>query len=443
MKKIVLLFLPFSLFAMPLKWDCNFPEAAAKTFSVYQGETVTFEPTFRVNGKTVDLDIEGIYYQTNGMAESWWKLDGNTFAPRNDCGATAYRFFVSASGEGGKNYRANGTLRMLPSPGFVPNQVELPIHSLDFSQVEIINAPWPTTAAEIGAFPASAGARLQSQVAAQGAYLNAEDARFISTNYDSEVHIPEAEFEIKRPDGSWIKIWQEMTRWNWFLGGPFAAVTNSLSTKGEKEWGFYDAATGEPAPDGYVWLSMPRVAICAGAAYQRVATSAGSYWVLESNGLVANINGTTNGFFRIEDEEGNAQFEVIKGDKRTVFAEPNSHVVTQMDIDHIFTSYEISNTTEPPIAYFTRSLKDTKWIAESDSACPFNVRWTRKGSIWTCEWWPKTLEPCGFMHAAFTIGGETIIRNSAPVEMPRIIIDGVTYSVTVETIDGKKVLGLK
>lgn len=116
--------------AMPLKWDCNFPEAAAKTFSVYQGETVTFEPTFRVNGKTVDLDIEGIYYQTNGMADSWWKLDDNTFTPTNDVGAAAYRFFVLAAGAGGKNYRANGTLRMLPSPGFVPNAIKVPIKTL-------------------------------------------------------------------------------------------------------------------------------------------------------------------------------------------------------------------------------------------------------------------------------------------------------------------------
>ena len=116
--------------AMPLKWDCNFPEAKAQTFSVYQGETVTFEPTFRVNGQIADLDIEGVYIQTNGMAESWWKLDGNTFTPTNDVGAAAYRFFIQAAGEGGKNYRANGTLRMLPSPGFVPNAIKVPIKTL-------------------------------------------------------------------------------------------------------------------------------------------------------------------------------------------------------------------------------------------------------------------------------------------------------------------------
>ena len=126
MKKTLLLFAVIPLFtalAMPLKWTCNFPEASAVTFSVYQGETVTFEPTFRVNGIETPLQIANIYYQTNGMADAWWKLDGSTFAPTNDVGAAAYRFFIQAAGEGGKNYRANGTLRMLPSPGFVPNSV--------------------------------------------------------------------------------------------------------------------------------------------------------------------------------------------------------------------------------------------------------------------------------------------------------------------------------
>lgn len=146
--------------AMPLKWACNFPDTKAEVFRIYQGETVTFEPTFRVNGKPVDLDIEGVYIQTNGMGESWWRLPNNTFAPTNDVGALSYRFFIQAAGDVspersehceamslercGKNYRANGTLRMLPSPGFVPNTLKLPVKTFDFSGVEVKNAPWHT-----------------------------------------------------------------------------------------------------------------------------------------------------------------------------------------------------------------------------------------------------------------------------------------------------------
>lgn len=301
----------------------------------------------------------------------------------------------------------------------------------------------PKSAADVGAFPADAGASLQAQVTAQGAYLNAEDARFVSTNYNSTTRLPEAYFEIKLPDGTWEPMWREMTRWNWFFDGPWTSVTNSLATKGEKEWGFYDAATGAPAPDGFAWVSMPRIAICAGAAYQRVVDTAGGYWVLESNGLVTDINGTTNGFFRITDEEGVAQFEVVKGDKRTIFAAPGSQTVEIMGVTHVYTSYEVEGAAEPPVAYFTRSLQPVEWFASTDSACPFNATWTQSGTTWTCEWWPKANEPSGFMRAAFTIGGETFIRNAAPVEMTKIVIDGVTYTLTVETIDGKKVLGLK
>jgi len=142
-------------FATPLKWTCDWPEARAQAFSLYQGETATFEPTFRVNGELVtNATIEAVWYQTNGMANAWWKLDGATFAPSNDCGAAAYRFFVEAripepfnlstfQPFNSKLYRANGTMRMLPSPGFSPNALPLPVETLDFAAVEVANAPWP------------------------------------------------------------------------------------------------------------------------------------------------------------------------------------------------------------------------------------------------------------------------------------------------------------
>ena len=131
-------------YATPLKWTCDWPEARAQAFSLYQGETATFEPTFRVNGQIVtNAAIEAVWYQTNGMGNAWWKLDGATFAPSNDVGAAAYRFFVEAKTSDDILYRANGTLRMLPSPGFAPNAIEPPVKALDFAAVEYYNAPWP------------------------------------------------------------------------------------------------------------------------------------------------------------------------------------------------------------------------------------------------------------------------------------------------------------
>jgi len=151
MKKLfaIALLASFTTLAAPLQWVCDWPEAKSQTFSLYQGETATFEPTFRVNGRTVtNATIEAVWYQTNGMGNAWWKLDGATFAPSNDVGAAAYRFFVEASVPGSPFpvpqtiYRANGALRMLPSPGFTPNAIEPPIVALDFSTIEVANAPY-------------------------------------------------------------------------------------------------------------------------------------------------------------------------------------------------------------------------------------------------------------------------------------------------------------
>lgn len=146
MKKLftIALLASFTAFAAPFKWTCDWPEARSQTFSLYQGETATFEPTFRVNGHVVsNVTIEAVWYQTNGMGNAWWKLSGNTFAPSNDVGAATYRFFVEANAEGDDLlYRANGALRMLPSPGFTPNTIELPVATLDFAAVEVANDPW-------------------------------------------------------------------------------------------------------------------------------------------------------------------------------------------------------------------------------------------------------------------------------------------------------------
>ena len=146
MKKLfaIALLASFTAFAAPFKWVCDWPEARSQTFSLYQGETATFEPTFRVNGLVVsNATIEAVWYQTNGMGNAWWKLDDNTFTPSNDVGAAAYRFFVEAHADGEDIlYRANGALRMLPSPGFTPNVISFPARALDFSVIDYTNAPW-------------------------------------------------------------------------------------------------------------------------------------------------------------------------------------------------------------------------------------------------------------------------------------------------------------
>lgn len=431
---------------MPLKWVCNFPDTKAEVFRVYQGETVTFEPTFRVNGKTVDLDIEGVYIQTNGMAESWWKLDGNTFTPTNDVGAASYRFFIQAAGEGGKNYRANGTLRMLPSPGFVPNALPLPIHTLDFSQVEVKNAPWPD------------GTKVDEAlevISDMATLIYGDDCQLVSTNYNSATKIPSLflRFKIKNEETGemeWYKVWDELTRWNYLFDTYLptnymskSEVREELDQKADRAWGHYDSSTGNYAPEGFTWVSSPSIAIAGGLAYQRIVTTEGSVWVLESNGMTTFTGGETNGYFRISDDKGNAIFEITKGTEKVVGA--TAGAVRQeriMEVTHLFITYNVQST-EPPKLEICRDLKAKDWKLQDDEGCAANVTWTGSSGAWIAEVWGKQPETRLFIQGTYKQGARDVIKNAAPVAFTEIVVGGVTYKCKVETISGKKVLVLE
>ncbi len=302
------------------------------------------------------------------------------------------------------------------------------------------------TAEEVSAMSITDGETLATQLATIGAHLNAEDAQFLVTNYDSKVHTPEASVRLKLTESGtsvWHTVWNETTRWNNFFSGDWLDLTNTVANKSEKEYSFYDGVTGDPAPDGFFWISQPRVAICAGASYQRYGDSDGSYWVLESNGMVADINGTTNGYFRITDSDGEVQFEIIKGDKRTMSATAKTQVVKVMTVNHLFTTYAITNAVEAPKCSFATDLNNPTWVAEDESGCPFNVNWTNNGdNTYTVEWWPKTTLPTAFMQCSYTVGGETRIKQTAPVEMEYIYIGGKKYKIAPVTVSGTTVLGL-
>lgn len=302
-------------------------------------------------------------------------------------------------------------------------------------------------ASDVGAYSATDGQALAGQVTAIGAHLNGEDAKVIVTNYNSSTHLPEAEFDIN-VSNNWLVVWREMSRWNWFLGDVFDphtnAVARALANKAEKEYAFYDGVTGDPAPDGFFWISQPRVAICAGAAYQRYVDTAGEVWVLESNGMVADINGTTNGYFRISDDRNNVQFEIVKGNSRTVVAEPGAMTRSSvMGVTHWHTTYMITNAVSAPKAMFCRYLANPEWYAEDDPGCPCNVAWTHPAEgIYVCEWWPQGNEPKMFMRSQYGQGSESRIVQNAPVEMQTIVIGGTKYALGTATIDGKTVLTL-
>lgn len=132
-----------SSFAKTFDWPIDSPAAGARQFTAYHGETVRFNLQFR--GAMTNLSPVAIYYQTNGMGKAEWfePIPGTVFHPTNDCGAASYRFFIRCTDPDGINYTANGSLRLLDSPGFVPNELPFPARVLDFSAIDVRNPPWP------------------------------------------------------------------------------------------------------------------------------------------------------------------------------------------------------------------------------------------------------------------------------------------------------------
>ena len=161
MKRKIALFAALAALAACAKtfsWRITSPQPVAQTFAAYRGETLEFAPQFC--GAMSNVTASALYYQTNGMGTAWWQAGGLVFAPSNDCGAAAYRFFVRAADPLGTDYTANGVLRMLDSPGETPNALPLPVQVLDFAAVEVANAPWPSAESVAVAVAAATNATL-------------------------------------------------------------------------------------------------------------------------------------------------------------------------------------------------------------------------------------------------------------------------------------------
>lgn len=138
--------------AVPFDWVADVDRPAPVPVPVLRGETVDLRAALVRGGRPFDpaADSATIYWQTNGMGDAWWSapaaVSSNvlsaTFTPAMDPGAALVTAFIGTTGEDGRSYRAWATLRILHAPGAVPNELPLPVPSIDFATVAWTNAPW-------------------------------------------------------------------------------------------------------------------------------------------------------------------------------------------------------------------------------------------------------------------------------------------------------------
>lgn len=524
------------LAAVPLRWTVETSRVQPAAFDVVRGESIALEATLQSYGKPLETapeDAWRIYWQTNGMGNTWWsapaRATGNvlraSWTPAMDPGAPAVTGFIGSTGD---NYRASFQLRFRHGPGATPNDLPLPTPRIDFSAVEVANAPWieeesdPTvpawakaaakpayTAGEVGAYAkaeidakgyvtkavtnglASAetvdalaaevagkanAASVYTKTQADARYYPADEGalwsswwsgdgfRVVVSNYDVNVlsaawdRLPAAAFEY-RPGGTGdlVRVWDERTRWarHRIEFADFQdAMDAALAEKSGLDWG-KTTPTGFDAPDGFTWLDTPAVAIAGGLAWQKTVTSEGAVWLLCSNGMVAELGSSaasTNGYFKITDERGETAFEIVQGDRRTVGANPAS-LFTWAAADgktHLRVVYNVVSDAAPTL-YVADALKPgggTAWKAEGADGCPAQFAgWTGSSGAWTNALW-RTTTPAAdesdalFCYATYEEGGETVVKNHAPVALSKLVLGGVTYTVGTAEISGHTVLTL-
>ena len=121
-----------ALASVPIEWVATPRNPAPATFERRHGETLDFRCTLAGFGELPFADTSDIrlWYQTNGMGQSWWSVPASfssnvlfaTFQPQDDPGTDRISLFFGAP----SNAYISANLRLLPSPGFIPNLLPPP-----------------------------------------------------------------------------------------------------------------------------------------------------------------------------------------------------------------------------------------------------------------------------------------------------------------------------
>ena len=340
------------------------------------------------------------------------------------------------------------------------------------SYADLSNKPTiPTVPTKVSAFSNDSGYITQTTADssyypkasgdAWSSYWDGDDVRVTVTNFDSTAHLPSLYLEQRTNStasassdtNAFRVVWRELAHWDAFLGSTWnwedatwqgfdewrTSLSSQLDDKADRAWGFYDSHTGKYAPDGYTSISSSNVMICAGASYQKTATATCDVWVLTANEPYEPTGVSTNGGFQIKDADGNVQFEIVKGDKRTVKAQANATSVENNTT--LVVTYAIV-ADSAPTGEVCLDLKSAAWKSETDSDCPATVTWSGSSGAWVARITPKSSSSTCFFKATYQVGGDTYVNNRCAVGMSQLVLDGTTYNLGTATIDGHTVLTL-
>lgn len=268
------------------------------------------------------------------------------------------------------------------------------------------------------------------------------------TNYFGSVDQPKLSIKQKVSDGTnetVRTVWDEMTRWNAFLDQYSVFSSNTvaaLEEKADRAFGYYDSHTGLVAPAGYTSFSSQGIIIANGMSYQQTVTSAGAVWVLTSDEPTVISGDLEGGHLTITDGEGNSVFEVVKGNKQTVPANPAGLTTTSSGGQTVLNLTYTIESDEHPLIEVCSDLRAADWVTEGESGFPATATWSGSSGEWKVSLVGVEQMNAMFVRGTYETGGETQIKSAYAQQMEKIVIGGVTYTVGTAEIDGKTVLTL-
>ena len=245
------------------------------------------------------------------------------------------------------------------------------------------------------------------------------------TNYNSQVHAPEMRLLQLDPTNGYFVVWAETnglerTRRSaqaYTDGATGALWRASAEAYAPRAWSRTTAGLGADAPEGVTWISTPQTVIAGGYEYAQYVTSAGSVWVLCGNGMV-DLSGTTNGFFRISDADGNPVFSVESSASYVLGVDAAGISVAQDGTDTVVTVPVNVVSAAAPTASVCTNLQGATWWKESDPdgipAAVGSVSWSGASGEWVCT--ARFGGPQVFLRFEVLQEGGTIIKQSVPMD---------------------------
>lgn len=239
------------------------------------------------------------------------------------------------------------------------------------------------------------------------------------TNYNSVVHLPSRRMYQLTDTNTYMKVWDEMVQHSNTLSNAKAYTDASVaalpSTYAPRAWSRTTSGLGADAPANTTWISTPTTVIAGGLEYAKVVHSGGALWVLSGNGMV-DFTPNTNAYLRITAEDGTEIFSIEKTDAVTVGADSSGITIENGTISIPVPVV----STEHPVAYYRQTLDAGDW-AESPGT------WSGASGSWVFTRTFSTLPSSGFFRFTYEMPGNTLIKNSAAIDVSAGIMctDGI------------------